>query len=73
MDHVLETIDRGDFAVAAFVGAAYNRDFIIFADRDGFDLSNENCVSIETSCIWSSVAQPVDVTDVRCAFLGVPC
>ena len=38
VDHVFQAVDRGDFAIAAFVGAAYNGDFIVFADGNGSNL-----------------------------------
>jgi hypothetical protein len=34
VDNVLETVDGGDLAFAAFVGASYDKDFIVFSDRD---------------------------------------
>ena len=33
VDYVLETIDRSDFSFAAFIGAADNRYFVVFANR----------------------------------------
>lgn len=38
MDDVLEAVDRGDGAFAAFVGAADDCYFVVFADRDRADL-----------------------------------
>lgn len=38
VDHVFETVDRGHFALAAFVGAAGDDHFVVFADGDGADL-----------------------------------
>lgn len=38
MDDVFKTVDGGDFALAAFVGAAGYGNFVVFADGDGADL-----------------------------------
>lgn len=38
MYDVLEAVDGGDFAGAAFVGAADDGDFVVFADGDAADL-----------------------------------
>ena len=38
MDNILKTVYGGDLAVAAFVGAANNGDFVVFADGDGANL-----------------------------------
>ena len=35
---VLETVDGSDLALAAFVGASDNEDFVVFSDWDGADL-----------------------------------
>lgn len=35
---VFKAVDGYDFAFAAFVGAARDHDFVIFADGDGADL-----------------------------------
>jgi hypothetical protein len=34
VDDVLETINGGDLAFAALVGASYNKDFVVFSDWD---------------------------------------
>jgi len=34
VDYVFETVDGGDFAFAAFVGAADDGDFVVFSDGD---------------------------------------
>jgi hypothetical protein len=39
VDNVFETVDGSDFALATLVGSTLNDDLVIFADRDGFDLS----------------------------------
>jgi hypothetical protein len=36
--NVLETVDRGDLAFAALVGASYDKNFVVFSDWDGADL-----------------------------------
>ena len=38
MDDVFETVNGGDFGIAAFVGAAGYGDFVVFADGDRADL-----------------------------------
>ena len=38
MDNVFKTVDGGDLALTAFVGASGYGDFIVFADGDGADL-----------------------------------
>lgn len=38
VDDVFEAVDRGDFAFAAFVAAAFDDHFVVFAERDGADL-----------------------------------
>ena len=38
MNDPFETVDGGDLALAAFVGASRYDDFIFFADRNRFDL-----------------------------------
>ena len=38
MDNVLETVDRSDLALTAFVGASYYKDFVVFPDGNGADL-----------------------------------
>ena len=38
MNDVFETVNRGDFGVAAFVGAAGYGDFVVFADGNRADL-----------------------------------
>lgn len=38
VDDVFQTVDGCDFAFTAFVGAAGDDDFVIFADGDGADL-----------------------------------
>ena len=38
MDDVFETVNGGDFGIAAFVGAAGYGDFVILADGDRADL-----------------------------------
>jgi hypothetical protein len=38
VDDILETVDRGDLAFAALVGASYNENFVVFSDWDGADL-----------------------------------
>ena len=38
MHHVFESVDRGNGAFTAFVRAAYDGDFVVFADGDGADL-----------------------------------
>lgn len=41
MDDVFETVDGGDFAVAAFVGTADYGDLVVFADGDAADLGGK--------------------------------
>jgi hypothetical protein len=41
LDEVLETVDRGDLALAALVGAPNDGDFVILADGDGSDLEGK--------------------------------
>ena len=41
VDHVFETVDRCDFAFAAFVAAACDEDFVVAAEGDGSDLLME--------------------------------
>ena len=38
MDEVFKTIDGDDFALTAFVGAAGDDDFVVFAYGNGADL-----------------------------------
>jgi len=38
VDDVFEAVDGDDFALAAFVGAARDEDFVVFADGDRADL-----------------------------------
>jgi hypothetical protein len=38
VDNVLKTVDGGDLAFAALVGASNDEDFIIFSNGDGSDL-----------------------------------
>jgi hypothetical protein len=38
VDNPLETVDAGDSALTALVGAAHNGDFVVFADGYGADL-----------------------------------
>ena len=38
MDNIFKTVYGGDLAVAAFVAAANNSDFVIFANGDGANL-----------------------------------
>ena len=38
VNEVFETVDRCDFAFSAFVGAAYNEDFVVFSDWNATDL-----------------------------------
>ena len=38
MDNILETVYGGDFAVTAFMGAANDGDFVIFANGNGANL-----------------------------------
>jgi len=38
VDNVLETVDGGDLAFAALVGAPNNNNFIVLSDRDGADV-----------------------------------
>lgn len=38
MDNPLETVDAGDLALTALVGATDNGDLVVFADGDGADL-----------------------------------
>ena len=41
MDDVFETVDGCDLAFTAFVRAASDDDFVVFAKGDGFDLDKE--------------------------------
>lgn len=45
MNYVFEAVDRSHFTITAFVGAANDGDFVIFADRDGTDLAERSVVS----------------------------
>jgi hypothetical protein len=38
VDEVLQSVDGGDFAFTAFVGASHNGDFVVFSDGDAADL-----------------------------------
>lgn len=38
MNEVFEAVDGNDFAFAAFIAAADDGDFVVFADGDGSDL-----------------------------------
>lgn len=38
VDHVLETVDGGDLALTALVGATDNGDLVVLADRDAADV-----------------------------------
>jgi hypothetical protein len=38
VDHVLETVDGGDLALTALVGATDNGDLVVLADGDAADL-----------------------------------
>lgn len=38
VDHVLETVDRGDLALLVLVAAADNLDLVVLADGDAADL-----------------------------------
>ena len=40
VDDVLETVDGGDLAFAALVGASNDEDLIVLSDGDGADLEN---------------------------------
>ena len=56
VDDIFETVDGGDFALAAFVGAADDGDFVVFADGHRADLYREGgtfrpCSSWR-SCEW---------------------
>ena len=39
VDDVFETVDAGDLALAALVGASDDGDLVVFADGDGADLN----------------------------------
>lgn len=54
MDDIFETIDGGDFAIAAFVGPSDDSDFVIFADRDGADLCEK-----KMSVSWKGPSESV--------------
>ena len=43
VDDVFEAVDGDDFALAAFVGAALDDDFVVFADGDCADLEINTC------------------------------
>jgi len=38
VNDIFETVDRGDFALAALVGASNDEDFIVLSDGDGADV-----------------------------------
>jgi hypothetical protein len=46
VDHVLETVDRGDLALTAFVRATDNGDLVVLADGDAADLLRRMLVSV---------------------------
>lgn len=52
MDNVFEAVDAGDFAFTAFVGAAGDDHFVVFADGDGADLRVEAGLMV-----WSGVVE----------------
>ena len=41
VDDVFETVDGGDLALTALVGATDNGDLVVLADGDGADLEGE--------------------------------
>ena len=40
MDDVLKTVDGGDLAFAALIGASYDSDFVVLSDWDRADLKS---------------------------------
>lgn len=60
---VFEAVDGGDFALAAFVGAALDDHFVVFTDRDGADLW------VIVRCYGGVGQAVVEREDLRCAFL----
>jgi hypothetical protein len=54
VDNILETVDRGDLAVAALVGASDDKNFVVFSDWDGADLE----------IVRETTAPQIEITDV---------
>ena len=56
VDDVLQTVDGGDLALTALVGATDNGDLVVLAEGDGADLLDGVLLTISFSChAWLSV------------------
>lgn len=51
MDNVFEAVYAGDFAFTAFIGAAGDDHFVVFADGDGADLRGEGGLVVSSEVI----------------------
>jgi hypothetical protein len=54
VDNVLETVDRGDLAFAALVGASDDENFVVFSDWDGANLE----------IVREITAPQIEITDI---------
>jgi hypothetical protein len=69
VDHVLETVDGGDLALAALVAAADNGDLVVLSDGDAADLYGEARMSVG----WWGGGSGMLWQNLRCTSHGAPC
>jgi hypothetical protein len=69
VNHVLETVHRGDLALTTLVGATDNGDLVVLADGDAADLFAQ----FVSAGALKVARDPISQTDVRCTARGAPC
>lgn len=70
MDDIFEAIDGGDFAGFAFVAAADDEDFVVFANGDCADLTVDNVHQPDMICKPSWTAMLIAVNMERAVKLN---
>jgi len=77
VDEVLQSVDGGDFAFTALVGASHNGDFVVFSDGDAADLYFpfyiRHGVPSTSAFVLGRQSILIEWLIVHCAFLLVPC